>query len=114
IKHLDQQIQIFDSRKGGFNRPPCVAFGHRFTDEKFEPSYTKGSTRHVYFARGQDDSVVLWDYRNLKNAVIKRHYQQIDAVVHTAFSNSEVVAFGGRKGGGVVTFLGDYLHSDEV
>ncbi|KAH7920265.1 hypothetical protein BV22DRAFT_1040024 [Leucogyrophana mollusca] len=110
IKHLDQQIQIFDCRKGGFNRPPCFTFGHRYADAKFEPSYTKGSTRHVYFARGhQDGSVILWDYRNPKDILIKRQYQQIDAVVHTAFSNSEVVAFGGRVGGGVVTFFSDYL-----
>ncbi|EGO01777.1 hypothetical protein SERLA73DRAFT_177272 [Serpula lacrymans var. lacrymans S7.3] len=101
IKHLDSQIQIFDRRKGGYDRTPCLAFGYRSSSTKFETSYSKGCTRYNFFLRGfRDGSVILWDYRKAKDVVIKQQYQQAEPVVHTAFSNSDLVAFGD----GFVTF----------
>jgi len=67
VRHLDRQILLYDSRKSTFDKEPCLSFGHRSSDTKFSPSYTRGSAHLVYFARGSEDgSVFLWDFRNTK------------------------------------------------
>jgi len=61
-----------------------------------------------FFARGHHDgTVVLWDFRNVKNIVTKRQSRLTQEVVHTVVADSRVVTFGE----GVVTFLNDFLRS---
>lgn len=108
VRHLDHQMIIFDRRMGGFDKAPCCTFGYRNTNAKFQQTYTKGSIHHTFFVRGhQDGTVVLWDFRNVKNIVTKRQSQLTQSVVHTVVSDGHVVTFGD----GVVTFLNDFLHS---
>ncbi|KAG2146638.1 hypothetical protein DEU56DRAFT_785604 [Suillus clintonianus] len=112
VRHLDHQILIFDRRRGGFDKAPCCTFGYRDAKARFQSSYTKGSIHHTFFARGhQDGTVVLWDFRNVKNIVTKRQSQLTESVVHTVISDSHVVTFGDGVASGVVTFLNDFLHS---
>ncbi|KAF8845685.1 hypothetical protein BDN67DRAFT_1006953 [Paxillus ammoniavirescens] len=106
VRHLDRQILLFDSRKGGFDREPCLSFGYRDSDAKFSPSHTRGSAHLVHFARGsKDGSVLLWDFRNSKEAVVGKRYQQAEKVVHTIFAGTDIATFGQ----GVVTFFENYL-----
>lgn len=106
VRHLDRQILLYDSRKSTFDKEPCLSFGHRSSDTKFSPSYTRGSAHLVYFARGSEDgSVFLWDFRNTKDVVVKRRYQQAEKVVHTVFVDSDITTLGD----GVVTFFERYL-----
>ncbi|KAL4076016.1 hypothetical protein V8B97DRAFT_1913685 [Scleroderma yunnanense] len=111
VRHLDRQILLYDSRKSTFDKAPCLSFGQRSPEAKFSPSYTRGSTHLVYFARGSEDgAVLLWDFRNtkippFKGIAVKRHYQQAEKVVHTVFVDSDIVTLGD----GVVTFFERYL-----
>lgn len=99
---------MFDRRMGGFDKAPCCTFGYRNANAKFEPSYTKGGMHHTFFARGHHDgTVVLWDFRNVKNIVTKRQSRLTQEVVHTVVADSRVVTFGDS----VVTFLNDFLRS---
>ncbi|KAG1780185.1 hypothetical protein EV702DRAFT_964369 [Suillus placidus] len=108
IPHLTLlEMLLFDSRMGGFDKAPCCTFGYRNTNAKFQQSYTKGSIHHTFFVRGhQDGTVLLWDFRNVKNIVTKRQSQLTKSVVHTVVSDGRVVTFGDS----VVTFLNDFLH----
>ena len=70
---LDEQVQLFDIRAGGFQTQPVVRFGHRTQAENparhSPPSYryTRGSLSHCHFARGfADGYVFVWDFRNPK------------------------------------------------
>ncbi|KIJ19923.1 hypothetical protein PAXINDRAFT_68475, partial [Paxillus involutus ATCC 200175] len=106
VRHLDRQILLFDSRKRDFDREPCLSFGHRDSNAKFSPSHTRGSAHLVHFARGsKDGSVLLWDFRNSKEAVVGKRYQQAEKVVHTIFTGTDIATFGQ----GVVTFFENYL-----
>ncbi|KAG1874622.1 hypothetical protein DFJ58DRAFT_650321 [Suillus subalutaceus] len=109
IPHLTLlEMSMFDRRMGGFDKAPCCTFGYRNTKAKFQQSYTKGSIHHTFFVRGhQDGTVLLWDFRNVKNIVTRRQSQLTKEVVHTVVSDGHVVTFGD----GVVTFLNDFLHS---
>ncbi|KAG0705477.1 hypothetical protein DFH29DRAFT_799969 [Suillus ampliporus] len=105
--HVHPQTPDLTLLEGGFDRTPCCTFGYRDAD-KFQPSYTKGSVSQTFFARGHQDGVVLlWDFRNVKNIVTKRQSQLAEPVVHAVISDGHVVTFGG----GVVTFLNNFLHS---
>lgn len=67
MRHLDRQIQLYDSRKGGFGSEPCLSFGRRNTNGKFPGRYTRGSVHLVHFAMASEDGgVLLWDFRNSK------------------------------------------------
>ncbi|KAH7887911.1 hypothetical protein F5I97DRAFT_1805252, partial [Phlebopus sp. FC_14] len=86
--------------------PACLSFGHRTSEAKFSPSHNKGSVHLVHFARASEDgSILLWDFRNCKEAVVVRRYQQMEKVVHTIFADSDI----GTLGEGVVTFFENYL-----
>ncbi|KDQ64753.1 hypothetical protein JAAARDRAFT_118117, partial [Jaapia argillacea MUCL 33604] len=101
VDHLDQQIQIFDVRKGGFNRAPCFLFGARDQDNKPQTRYRKGSSYMSYFSLGYNDgSLRIWDYRKPKAIVVKMQHRRPEPIVHTMFSASDVVAYGSH----VVTF----------
>jgi len=106
VRHLDRQIQLYDSRKGDFDSEPCLSFGHRNTNSKFLGRHTRGSVHLVHFAMASEDGgVLLWDFRNSKMAVIEKRFQQAEKVVHTVFADSDIATFGQ----GVVTFFEDYL-----
>ncbi|KAG2043040.1 hypothetical protein BDR03DRAFT_853239 [Suillus americanus] len=109
IPHLTLlEMSMFDRRMGGFDKAPCCTFGYRNTNAKFQQSYTKGSIHHTFFVRGhQDGTVLLWDFRNVKNIVTKRQSQLTESIVHTVVSDGHVVTFGDS----VVTFLNDFLRS---
>lgn len=73
VEDLDEQVQLFDIRAGGFQTQPAVRFGHRVQTNK--PArhhsrsyrYTRGSLNHCHFARGfADGYVFVWDFRNPK------------------------------------------------
>ena len=67
VRHLDRQIQLYDSRKGNFDREPCLSFGHRNTNGKISSAYTRGSVHLVHFAMANEDGgILLWDFRNSK------------------------------------------------
>jgi hypothetical protein len=73
VDDLDEQVQLFDIRAGGFNIQPVVRFGHRAQTTRparhSSPSYryTRGSLSHCYFTRGfADGYVFVWDFRNPK------------------------------------------------
>ncbi|KIJ70273.1 hypothetical protein HYDPIDRAFT_79220, partial [Hydnomerulius pinastri MD-312] len=106
VRHLDRQVQLYDGRKGKFGEEPCMSFGHRSSNAKFAPSHTRGSALNSHFAMGgKDGSVLLWDFRNTKQAVVERRYQQAEEVVHTIFAGKDIATFGQ----GVVTFFENYL-----
>lgn len=108
VRHLDHQMAMFDRRMGGFDKAPCCTFGYRNANAKFEQSYTKGGIHHTFFARGHHDgTVVLWDFRYVKNIVTKRQSRLTQSVVHTVVADSRVVTFSD----GIVTFLNDFLRS---
>jgi len=67
--HLDEQVQIYDTRHRLFDRAPSAMFGYRdtVTSKLVRSKYRKGASQHSYFARGfQDGTVVVWDYRKIK------------------------------------------------
>ncbi|KAJ8501439.1 hypothetical protein ONZ51_g606 [Trametes cubensis] len=95
IDHMDHQVQLYDTREGGFGGKPWLEFGYRAAPPKprsasrpvsstFVPKlgsrYIRGSTMNSLFARGYGDGVVLvWDYRNGGQKV------RIDMVTHLPF-----------------------------
>ena len=131
---LDEQVQLFDIRAGGFQTQPAVRFGHRMQTNRLArhspPSYryARGSLSHCHFARGfADGYVFVWDFRNPKvgNTCVfgsdvcwltpKLETQKIamklesrdekQNVVHTAISGLDVAAFST----GVVTIYNQVL-----
>ena len=92
---MDHQVQLYDTREGGFGGKPWLEFGYRAAPPKprsasrpvsstFVPKlgsrYIRGSTMNSLFARGYGDGVVLvWDYRNGGQKV------RIDMVTHLPF-----------------------------
>ncbi|KAI0334773.1 hypothetical protein GY45DRAFT_1241766 [Cubamyces sp. BRFM 1775] len=113
IDHMDHQVQLYDTREGGFGRKPWLEFGYRAAPPKprsasrpvsstFVPKlgsrYIRGSTMNSLFARGYGDGVVLvWDYRNggQKKVLERFQFQRPSDVVHTVLSGSDVIAYGG-------------------
>ncbi|KAH9894261.1 hypothetical protein C8Q73DRAFT_790821 [Cubamyces lactineus] len=113
IDHMDYQVQLYDTREGGFGRKPWLEFGYRAAPPKprsasrpvsstFVPKlgsrYIRGSTMNSLFARGYGDGVVLvWDYRNggQKKVLERFQFQRPSDVVHTVLSGSDVIAYGG-------------------
>jgi hypothetical protein len=73
VDDLDEQVQLFDIRAGGFQTQPAIRFGHRTQANgparHSPPSYryTRGSLSRCHFARGFTDGYVFaWDFRNPK------------------------------------------------
>lgn len=67
VRHLDRQVQLYDSRKADFDSEPCLSFGHRNTHGTFSGGHTRGSVHLVHFAKASEDGhVLLWDFRNSK------------------------------------------------
>jgi len=91
VEDLFEQVHVFDTRASGFTAVPALRFGRQ---EQRRSRYTRGSLQHSYFARGYDSTVLLWDFRNTKNVVVKLETKRDKSVVHTMFSGFDVVAFG--------------------
>lgn len=75
---LDEQVQLFDIRAGGFQTKPAVRFGHRTQangpERHCPPSYryARGSLNRCHFARGFSDGYVfVWDFRNPKVCIFR-------------------------------------------
>jgi hypothetical protein len=135
VDDLDEQVQLFDIRAGGFQTQPAVRFGHRMQASRparhSPPSYryTRGSLSHCHFARGfADGYTFVWDFRNPKvssfddlfgsgigSLTPKLETQKVAVklesrdgkqnVVHTAISGLDVAAFST----GVVTVYNQVL-----
>lgn len=113
VDDLDEQVQLFDIRAGGFQTQPVVRFGHRTqagNPARHSPPsyrYTRGSLSHCHFARGfADGYVFLWDFRNPKKVAVKLGSRDVkQKVVHTAISGLDVAAFST----GVVTVYSQVL-----
>ncbi len=125
MNHLDEQINIFDHRSGGFSRTPDVHFGRRVAaNAKVESRYTRGGLSDTFhFIRGYTDGIVqVWDTRNpkvrcflvrvprssttegtsLKHPSRKFLNPEKQSVVHACFLRSDIgLAFGGHS----VSFL---------
>lgn len=64
---MDHQIQIFDKRRGEFDRAACLQFGYRALGSKPESRYSRGSAHFNLFVKGYIDGTVrLFDYRNVQ------------------------------------------------
>ena len=134
VDDLDEQVQLFDIRAGGFQTQPAVRFGHRTQANRparhapHSYRYTRGSLSHCHFARGFADGYVFaWDFRNpkvgtfcvlgsevcslipeletQKVAVKLESRDEKQNVVHTAISGLDVAAFST----GVVTIYNQVL-----
>ncbi|EDR12946.1 uncharacterized protein LACBIDRAFT_323809 [Laccaria bicolor S238N-H82] len=71
--HLDHQVQIWDKRASGFDRPPKLQLGYRHTGTLSLSSCSKGGALHSYFVKGYPDGgVCFWDFRNVK--VVRQSY----------------------------------------
>jgi len=101
VDHMDRQVLLYDTRKAGFDRPPCLEFGFRDTSSQRRTRYTKGSTSHNFFVRpygdGEKGTVRMWDYRNSDNVVTCFHSVRPAPVVHAVLSGSDVIAYGGHS-----------------
>ncbi|KAL4241564.1 hypothetical protein ABKN59_000190 [Abortiporus biennis] len=99
VDHLDDQIHIYDSRKSGFDRKPCLQFGHRDTGNRHGSKLFKGDTIETYFGRGYSDGTVgLWDYRSLKNPILRTNTTRQGKkkkVTHTVLTPNLILAYGG-------------------
>lgn len=65
---IENQVLVYDTRKGGFRHPPTLQFGHRSNpNAENNTRFLKGSTLNSIFARpyNEDDkgAVRVWDYR---------------------------------------------------
>jgi len=97
VDHMDRQILLYDTRKAGFNRPPCLEFGYRDTSEKQGSRYVKGSASFNCFGRGYSDGTVrVWDYRNSNNVMVSFQGKRAAPVVHTVLSGLHVMGYGGH------------------
>ena len=68
LDHLDSQIALYDTRKGGFCRKHCLDFGYRQTSNNLNKRhgrfFHKGSVEGNRYARGYSDGAVcVWDIR---------------------------------------------------
>ncbi|KAH9951765.1 hypothetical protein B0H21DRAFT_717413 [Amylocystis lapponica] len=99
VAHMDRQVQLYDLRKAGFERAPCVEFGYRSRDDKHTDSrYVRGSPWNSLFARGYADGAVrVWDYRQATNVMIRVQCQRPAPVAHTLLSSSDIIAYGGHS-----------------
>ncbi|GBE79292.1 hypothetical protein SCP_0204900 [Sparassis crispa] len=106
VRHMDRQVQLYDTRKANFARTPCLEFGYRDTSNLESSTrtttsrYTKGAPCMSFFGRGYADGTVrIWDYRKPNNVLTRFHCQRPAPVVHTVFSDSgsTVIAYGGHS-----------------
>ncbi|KAA1466126.1 hypothetical protein DENSPDRAFT_13214 [Dentipellis sp. KUC8613] len=97
--HLNHQIQLFDTREGGFDGNPAVQFGWRphAADARLsvQSRHSRGSCSNTRFVRGFKDGVVkVWDIRKVTDAAVKLECRAKEAVFHTVFTRSHVAAYG--------------------
>ncbi|TFY69435.1 hypothetical protein EVG20_g3153 [Dentipellis fragilis] len=97
--HLNHQIQLFDTREGGFDGNPAVQFGWRphAADARLsvQSRHSRGSCSNTRFVRGFKDGVVkVWDIRKVTDAAVKLESRAKEAVFHTIFTGSHVAAYG--------------------
>ena len=65
---IENQVLVYDTRKGGFHHRPALQFGHRSSPHaENNTRFMKGSTLNSFFARpyneGDKGAVRVWDYR---------------------------------------------------
>lgn len=70
VDHLDSQIALYDTRKAGFSRRPCLDFGYREPNNNLNKRsgrfFHKGSVEEHFYARGyRDGAVCVWDLRKV-------------------------------------------------
>ncbi|KZT72589.1 hypothetical protein DAEQUDRAFT_592048 [Daedalea quercina L-15889] len=100
--HLDNQVLVFDTRKGSFHCRPTLQFGHR---DEHAPDivrrFVKGSTLNSYFARPYTNSemsvVRVWDYRKATAVVACFQEEHPAPIVHAVLSGSDLLAYGGHS-----------------
>ncbi|KAH9938391.1 uncharacterized protein B0H18DRAFT_13198 [Fomitopsis serialis] len=99
VDHIQDQILVYDMRKGGFNRPPTLQFGHRDENAQGNTRFMKGSALNSFFARPHNDGktgvVQVWDYRQARAVVACFKEEHPAPIVHTVLSGSDVLAYGG-------------------
>ncbi|CAL1702225.1 unnamed protein product [Somion occarium] len=97
MDHLDNQVALYDTRRGAFNRKPCLDFGYREvnSDKRYGRSFTKGSVEDRHFARGyRDGTVCVWDLRKTSKAVLLISRKHEKPAVHTVLSDRVVMVYG--------------------
>ncbi|KAK7695699.1 hypothetical protein QCA50_000335 [Cerrena zonata] len=99
LDHLDSQIALYDTRKGGFSRKPCLDFGYREPSKNLNKRpgrfFHKGSVEGYHYARGYGDGAVcVWDIRKVDKVILKLTRKHEKAAVHTVLSGDVVMAYG--------------------
>jgi len=99
VDHMDNQILVYDMRKGGFNLPPTLQFGHRDENAQGNTRFMKGSALNSFFARPHNDGkagvVRVWDYRQARAVVACFKEEHPAPIAHAVLSGSDVLAYGG-------------------
>lgn len=91
--HLDHQVQIWDKRASGFDRPPKLQLGYRHTGTLSLSSCSKGGALHSYFVKGYPDGgVCFWDFRNVKRPLRTQHMLS-DSVIHAVMTDQNIICY---------------------
>ncbi|KAF9569480.1 hypothetical protein CPC08DRAFT_701963 [Agrocybe pediades] len=93
VNSLDFQVQMFDERiKHGFDRTADCYFGARQTSSPAQAN--RGDVKSFMFIKGYQDGVVrMWDFRNVKQPVLKHQFEDMGPIVHAVFAGGGIVCY---------------------
>ncbi|EPT03562.1 hypothetical protein FOMPIDRAFT_1115295 [Fomitopsis schrenkii] len=99
---IENQVLVYDTRKGGFRHQPTLQFGHRSNpNAEHNTRFLKGSTLNSFFARPYNENdkgvVRVWDYRKATAVVACFKEEHSAPVVHAVLSGSDLLAYGGSS-----------------